>query len=166
MPVISFDLPAPSTEQTGSAGGPLVPKGRYSAKVDQWKEWPLGPTFNGPESEKIGTRYATSYTITEGPHAGRFVRDGFNISMPWNLDKQKQEQARLAALFHAVGMPACRDTDETTGAELIIEVDELAAKGDFKARNMVKNYIPISGAKPAAAPATRAVPSFLAGKKA
>ena len=156
----TYTLDFDSTTVAPSAGfsGGLLPDGEYAAKIDRWKVF---------QNEDGSTTLATSYTITEGPHARRFVKEKFTVA-GGDAKRVARDRSRLAKLQVALGMPTEKDVDSLVG-DVTIKVGTLKASGTYEAKNVINDVMPSHGGAslpvPAAAPgATKKVPGFMAGK--
>lgn len=155
----TYTLDFDSTTVAPSAGfsGGLLPDGEYAAKIDRWKVF---------QNEDGSTTLATSYTITDGPHARRFVKEKFTVA-GGDAKRVARDRSRLAKLQVALGMPTEKDVDSLVG-DVIIKVGVLPAKGAFEAKNVVNDVMPAGGASlpvPAVAPGVaKKVPGFMGNK--
>lgn len=143
--VLDFDATTVAPKQGG--GGRIIPKGKYSAAVEQWK------TFTNDDGSTV---LQTSFKITEGEFSGKWIREKYMVKSG-NPDHEKRVKAargRIASLLVACGMPQERVVSRTEGCPVVIDVGVLPASGNYEEKNVINGvFAPSALPAPASAPA-------------
>jgi len=112
------------------------------------------------DGKVIKKRMSLTLTVSdpESKYKGRKVFQAYNIRNP-NLDHQREQQAQVSLLARACGVDG-RDASKLIGCEVLGDVRHDPAKGDYEAKNKIKDgsWKPANGQSMAttgdAAPAT------------
>lgn len=113
-----------------------VPAGIYKFEITEGQ---VTPTSAG-----TGLVCKIVLKIIEGEHAGRNCWDNFNIKNP-SEKAQQIGRGRLSNLCKACGkIGMIEDTSELLGIPILAKIKVLPAEGQYRAKNEVSAYYPIS----------------------
>src|SRR5512139_3630412 len=117
-------------------------------------------------SAGTGHYLSLEFVAIEGKYEGRHFYDRLNLDNP-NEQAVKIAERSLSALCHAAGKLKVSDSEELHDIPVVLKLGIDPARGEYEARNKVKNYLPVSDkAAPASdAPKPAGKPSAPWGKK-
>jgi len=92
-----------------------------------------------------GNYIELSFQIIDGPHARRMLWNRYNMSNP-NPKAVEIGRDQIAAVAHAVGVPAFKATEELHNIPLKIRVDTQVRKDTLKEESRIFSYESIGAA--------------------
>jgi len=124
-----------------------VPAGNYTMAATgcEWKN--CGATAKDPN----GRYLKFTVEIIDGEFKGRKIWPNLSLE---NSNAQTVNMARreLAEMARAVGRMSAKSESDLLNIPFTAEIGVRAASGNFEASNVIKHYLPMGGAKTAAAP--------------
>ncbi len=106
-------------------------------------------------SKGDGHYLSLEFVVIEGKYEGRKFFDRLNLDNP-NEQAVKIAERALSALCHATGKIKVSDSDELHGIPVMLKLGIDPARGEFEARNKIKDYKPYADAKIVDAPSSTA----------
>ena len=95
------------------------------------------------EISAAGNRYLKlKLSICDGEFQGTWIWDNLNLYHPKESVQGLARQI-LGTITKAVGLVGCNDTSELHYKPLFALLDVVPARGDYKAKNVVKKYMPL-----------------------
>jgi len=140
----SFGFNAKNIAPAAPASFEPIPAGDYPAFII---ESDITPLHNGS-----GNGLKLTFEVLDGPHKGRKVWETLCI-VHTNPKTQQIAQEQLSAICHVVGIMEPQDTAELHLKPMTINVAIRPADGQYKAKNIIKGYKPLSGGGVASAAA-------------
>jgi hypothetical protein len=121
-----------------------LPKGIYTAAITGVEEQ--------KENEKGTRQLLITWTVADGEHQGRTVRNYVTFHCPTSADAQNIGLRFLKNICQSIGKPAVNDTNDFLGISHVIKVDTAKPKqGSDKTYPEVKMTYPKGGAPDTAA---------------
>lgn len=99
-----------------------------------------------PTSKGDGHYLSLEFLVIEGKYEGRRFFDRLNLDNP-NEQAVKIAERSLSALCRAAGKLKVSDSEELHDIPVVLKLGVDPARGEYEARNKVKNYLPVENTR-------------------